>query len=116
MTIFIAIIAALTLLAVLALVRPLLRPRSYESVSSQRLNATIYKDQLAALDRDLASGAISPSDHETTRDELQLRLLDDTAEPTAPAAAPSTTFWSARRTSAGFFTMRWRRASMAGRL
>ncbi len=88
MTIFIAIIAALTLLAVLALVRPLLRPRSYESVSSQRLNATIYKDQLAALDRDLASGAISPADHETTRDELQLRLLDDTAEPDAPAGQP----------------------------
>jgi cytochrome c-type biogenesis protein CcmH len=86
MTIFIAIIAALTLLAVLALVRPLLRPRSYESVSSQRLNATIYKDQLAALDRDLASGAINPADHETTRDELQLRLLDDTDAPDAPDA------------------------------
>ena len=100
MTIFIAIIAALTLLAVLALVRPLLRPRSYESVSSQRLNATIYKDQLAALDRDLASGAINPADHETTRDELQLRLLDDTAAPDAPAGNPGTGFWSGRRTAA----------------
>ena len=100
MTIFIAIIAALTLLAVLALVRPLLRPRSYESVSSQRLNATIYKDQLAALARDLASGAINPADHETTRDELQLRLLDDTAAPDAPAGNPGTGFWSGRRTAA----------------
>ena len=100
MTILIAIIAALTLLAVLALVRPLLRPRSYESVSSQRLNATIYKDQLAALDRDLASGAINPADHETTRDELQLRLLDDTAAPDAPAGNPGTGFWSGRRTAA----------------
>ena len=100
MSIFIAIILALTLLAVLALVRPLLRPKSHDSVSSQRLNASIYKDQLAALDRDLASGAISRTDHEATRDELQLRLLDDTAAPDAPASSPTPGFWTARRTAA----------------
>ena len=100
MSLFIALAAVLTVLIVVWVVWPLLRPAPQDGVSSQRLNAAIYRDQLEALDRDLASGAISPSDHETTRDELQLRLLDDTAEPTAPAAAPSTTFWSARRTSA----------------
>ena len=102
MSIFIAIISVLTLLVIAALVRPLLRPKSEQSVSSQRLNATIYKDQLAALERDLANGAISAADHEATRDELQLRLLDDTAAPDVPAAAPG--FWTARRT-AGLITL-----------
>ena len=97
MSIFIAIISMLTLLVIASLVRPLLQPKSEQSVSSQRLNATIYKDQLAALERDLANGAISAADHEATRDELQLRLLDDTAAPDVPAAAPG--FWTARRTA-----------------
>jgi cytochrome c-type biogenesis protein CcmH len=96
---FIAIAALLTLLVVAWVVRPLLRPAPQAGVSSQRLNAAIYRDQLAALERDLARGAISPADHEATRDELQLRLLDDTEElPTAPPARAS--FWSARRTAA----------------
>lgn len=100
MSIFIAIISALTLLAVVALVRPLLKPKSHDNVSSQRLNAVIYKDQLAALDRDLANGAISSADHEATRDELQLRLLDDTAAPDAPATNATPGFWTPGRTAA----------------
>ncbi len=100
MSIFIAIISALTLLVVVALVRPLLKPKSHDSVSSQRLNAAIYKDQLAALDRDLANGTISPADHEATRDELQLRLLDDTATPDAPAVSTASGFWTPGRTAA----------------
>lgn len=99
MSIFIAIISALTLLAIAALVRPLLRPKTHESVTSQRLNAAIYKDQLAALDRDLASGAISATDHEATRDELQLRLLDDTATPEVTPFTAAPGFWTARRTA-----------------
>lgn len=102
MSLFIALAAVLTVLIVAWVVRPLLRPAPSDGVSSQRLNAAIYRDQLQALDRDLASGAISPADHEATRDELQLRLLDDTAEPAAPSTANATSFWSARRTAAVF--------------
>ena len=100
MSIFIGIISALTLLVIAALVRPLLRPGAQHSVSSERLNASIYKDQLATLERDLANGAISPTDYESTRDELQLRLLDDTAAPERPAATTGPGFWTARRTAA----------------
>ncbi|WP_298213160.1 c-type cytochrome biogenesis protein CcmI [Acidovorax sp.] len=99
MSIFIAIAAALTLLVIAWLVLPLLRPTPSDGVSSQRLNAAIYRDQLAALDQDLAHGAISPADHESTRDELQLRLLDDTAEPDAPTPSINLPFRSARRTA-----------------
>lgn len=84
MIVFIAITASLAVLAVVWVVRPLLRSPAGSGVSSERLNAAIYRDQLHALDRDLAGGLIGPVDHEATRDELQLRLLDDVASPASP--------------------------------
>jgi cytochrome c-type biogenesis protein CcmH len=88
MTVFFAIAALLTLLVVGWLMRALTRPAAGNQVSSQNLNISIYRDQLEALERDLARGAISAADHETTRDELQLRMLDDTdaGDSAAPAA------------------------------
>ncbi|MDD2712354.1 MAG: c-type cytochrome biogenesis protein CcmI [Simplicispira sp.] len=99
MSVFIALAALLTLLVVAWMVRPLLRTATAEGVSSQRLNAAIYREQLQALDKDLANGAISAADHEATRDELQLRLLDDTQEPQAAVSASPTALWSPRRTA-----------------
>ena len=95
MTLFIALAAALTVLIIVWMVWPLLRPTPLNNVSSLRLNAAIYREQLDALERDLANGTMTPADYEATRDELQLRLLDDTAEPDAPAAPTATPFWSA---------------------
>ncbi|NDP38864.1 MAG: c-type cytochrome biogenesis protein CcmI [Rhodoferax sp.] len=100
MTVFIAIAVVLTLLVMAWIVRPLLRPAPSAGVSSQRLNASIYRDQLDTLERDLARGVISAADCEATRDELQLRLLDDTEEPAAVHATSDTSFWSARLTAA----------------
>ncbi len=99
MTVFIAIAVLLTLLALAWLVRPLLWSATRTGVSAQRLNASIYRDQLEALERDLARGVISAADCEATRDEMQLRLLDDTEAPATPASAPATSFLSARRTA-----------------
>lgn len=88
MTVFLAIAALLTLLVVGWLMRALMRPAAGNLVSSQNLNISIYRDQLQALERDLARGALSAADYEATRDELQLRMLDDTdAGDTAPARA-----------------------------
>ncbi len=100
MTFFIAISVLLTALALAWLLRPLLWPSSRQSVSSERLNASIYRDQLEALERDVARGVLTAADYEASRDELQLRLLDDTQEPPtqAPALAPG--FFNARRTAA----------------
>ncbi|MES2879571.1 MAG: c-type cytochrome biogenesis protein CcmI [Pseudomonadota bacterium] len=100
MTVFYSITALLTLLVVVWLVRPLLRPAPAEGVSSQRLNAAIYRDQLQTLERDLARGAISATDFDATQDELQLRLLDDTEESAPASQASSATFWTARLTTA----------------
>jgi len=100
MTVFYSIAALLTLLALAWLVRPLLRAAPQAGVSSQKLNAAIYREQLQTLERDLARGAISAADYETTKDELQLRLLDDTEETTLPKQNKTEFFWTARRTTA----------------
>jgi cytochrome c-type biogenesis protein CcmH len=100
MTVFSSIAALLTLLALAWLLRPLLWPNKRAGVSSQRLNASIYSDQLEALDRDLARGAITAADCEATRDELKLRMLDDTEDPAVTTAAGGNSFWTARRTAA----------------
>ena len=98
MNVFIGIASLLTLLTVTWLVYPLLRSRQGSAgVSIDRLNTEIARDQLLSLDSDLARGVINQADFETTRDELQLRLLDDTLQ---EQPVPSYTgFWTARRTA-----------------
>ena len=99
MNLFIGIAAFLTLLVVAWLIRPLLRSTFTHGMSSFSLNAAIHRDQLLALEADLKRGAISQPDFEASRDELQLRLLDDTASFEATPATSKPFFWSARRTA-----------------
>jgi len=68
MNLFIALAALLTLLVVAWFVRPLIRAPKSNGVSAEKLNASIHRDQLAALEVDLARGVISQQDFETTRD------------------------------------------------
>lgn len=100
MNLFIGIAALLTLLVVAWLVRPLLRQPKSGGISSDKLNTAIHRDQLLALEADLARGVISPQDFETTRDELQLRLLDDTESFEAASGQKTTGFWKPKRTAA----------------
>ncbi len=99
MTVFISITALLTLLVVGWMVRPLWRQQAHEGVSTKGLNTAIYRDQLLALERDLANGAISQADFEATRDEVQLRLLDDTAAADTPPATARSYFLTGRRSA-----------------
>lgn len=98
MNVFIGIAALLTLLVVAWFVRPLLSKPGGSGVSSDKLNASIYRDQLLALEKDLARGVISQQNFEVTRDELQLRLLDDT-ENTDVVLTTHTGFLTAKRTA-----------------
>ena len=43
----------------------------------RRLNSAIYRDQLAELELDRASGQLAEADYKEAQDELQQRLLDD---------------------------------------
>lgn len=87
MTVFYVLASLLTLLVLVWLLRPLLRQPKASEVSSRQLNVAIYREQLDALDADLARGAISAQEHEAARDELQLRMLDDAQDLPAPAIA-----------------------------
>jgi len=101
MNVFIGISALLTLLVVAWVIRPLLVKPKGGGVSSEKLNASIHRDQLQALEGDLARGVISQQDFDTTRDELQLRLLDDTESfEQAPGHESGAGFWTPPRLAA----------------
>lgn len=79
----------LTLLVLALLCWPLLRQRGGDGASRRALNTAIYRDQLAELERDLASGALSQADYAGAREEIERRVLEDVATDSAPAdAAP----------------------------
>ncbi|MCC6656835.1 MAG: c-type cytochrome biogenesis protein CcmI [Rhodocyclaceae bacterium] len=79
-----ALLVALTLLLLIA---PLLRRRAAGAEASRRaINAGIYRDQLAELERDFAGGGLDRHDYEESRRELQRRLLEDAAGDEAAAA------------------------------
>jgi cytochrome c-type biogenesis protein CcmH len=99
MNVFIAIAVLLTLLVTAWVTFPLLRNKQSKGVSSEHLNAAIHRDQLRGLETDLARGVISQTDFEATRDELQIRLLEDiqTTETSEPKHVAG--FLNARRTA-----------------
>lgn len=85
--------------ALLLLLRPWWRgaaARRAASADFQGLNAAIYRDQLAELERDRASGQLSPADFEEARDEIRRRVLEDTGTGDVQAvAAPDRATWIA---------------------
>ena len=62
---------------------PLLRPTAARSVEHSAANVTIFKDQFADLDADLARGTISAEQHAEAKGELERRLLDEARSPTS---------------------------------
>lgn len=89
MTAFWIAAGLLTALVLAVLCWPLLRHKATTHASRQAINTAIYRDQLAELDRDLASGALSQADYASARNEIERRVLEDVAgDPAAPAEAP----------------------------
>jgi cytochrome c-type biogenesis protein CcmH len=76
---------ALVALTLLALLRPWQDRRAEHEASVREINAGVYRDQLAELDRDLATGSIAPAEHAVAREELQRRLLEDVSTGDKPA-------------------------------
>ena len=74
----------LTLLVLALLCWPLLRRRSGDGASRRAINTAIYRDQLADLERDLASGTLSQADYAGAREEIERRVLEDVAADTTP--------------------------------
>lgn len=71
--------AALTAVAVLLLLRPLLRPAA-EMLPTAAFSRGIYTDQLAEIERDLGRGLLTPEQARAARAEVGRRLLAAAAE------------------------------------
>lgn len=54
--------------------------------SQAKANAKVYRDQILDLDREHESGHISDAEWQQSRDELSMRLLEDTSAQDDPAA------------------------------
>ncbi len=87
MTGFIAAAAVLVVVTLLFLLVPLLRrPAQSPEMTRTAINAEIYRDQFAELDRDLAAGTLSRADFDEGKRELQRRLLEDAGTETKSAS------------------------------
>lgn len=83
----IAVLAAVAV-TLLLLLRPLIWRRAAAGAASHRqLNAAIYRDQFAELERDRAEGTLAEEDYRQARAELQRRVLEDGQDGEAVAAA-----------------------------
>jgi cytochrome c-type biogenesis protein CcmH len=79
--------AALAVVALGLVLRPLLYRKAQPAVSRREANISIYRDQLRELDADLAAGTLAQGDYERARRELEARLLEDVAAAPEPAPA-----------------------------
>ena len=91
MTLFWVYAALLAAVALAFLVTPLVRGRAVAGapVSRAASNLTVFRDQLAELDADVAAGSIGREQWEAARGDLQRGLLEDVGAPAASAAAPA---------------------------
>jgi cytochrome c-type biogenesis protein CcmH len=87
-TAFIAVATVMVVIALTWLLWPLLRTARRGTVERHAANASIYRDQFADLDADLARGAISEPQYREARQELERRLLEEARVDKAPQARP----------------------------
>lgn len=90
MTLFWIIAALLVGVALAFLLTPLMRHRTRPGgrASHAATNLTVFRDQLAELDADLAAGSIDREQWEIARGDLQRGLLEADNLPSAKPAAP----------------------------
>ena len=90
---FVVIALGLVLCVAGILIGVLLRQREVPTSASQaKANASVYRAQILDLDREHESGHISDEEWKLSRDELSLRLLEDTSvvdEPIAKKEKPA---------------------------
>jgi len=64
-------------LAIIILLRPLLRPTRSEPINQDSLNLDIYKQHLRELDADLANAQVSQEEYNTSKQDLEKQLIMD---------------------------------------
>ena len=97
---FVGAATLLTLAILLWLLYPLFgneRGAARAAATRRALNAAVYRDQLAELERDRASGELAAADFAQAHDELQQRLLQDVASDDSQASASeASASWTGR--------------------
>jgi len=88
MTWFVIVAGLLTIAALLFILWPLLRPASRQGDSARSVGLSIYRDQFAELERDLAAGTLGPEQYDAARAELERRMLDEVSPVAVPMTAP----------------------------
>ena len=84
---FVVLALVMVLVVAGALLWILLRQREVPTSASQaKANASVYKAQILDLDREHESGHISDAEWQQSRDELSVRLLEDTSAVDDPVA------------------------------
>ena len=83
MTTFILCSAALVLISLVFLVRPLWLARSDSSARRDEANLAIIRSQMAELEREFADGSLGAEERDAARTELQRRLLSEAQPGTA---------------------------------
>ena len=79
MTVFWLVVAFLIVAALLFVIPPLFRRENVAEIERRAINVTIYKNQLAELEADLAASAVSQEQYAKSRQEIERRLLEDAA-------------------------------------
>jgi cytochrome c-type biogenesis protein CcmH len=98
MTLFWMIVAGFTLLAMGFVALPLSRKQVTPGITSDELNLAVFKEQLAELDSDLASGVLDQASYDAARRDLEKELLSDVSEASQPGEVKNsgrTMAWSA---------------------
>ena len=82
MTAFWVISGVFIVTALLFVVPTLLRSRNNElkNLEHDAVNITVYRDQIAELDRDLENDILSREQYDKSKQELQQRMLQDVTE------------------------------------
>ena len=83
MILFWVICAALILIALAFVLPPALQRSEEKNVKTdderKKANIAVYRDQLSELEADLRNGLVGEDQYAQDRDEIERRLLDDTA-------------------------------------
>lgn len=76
------VVAALLVLAALFFLLPplLLKRQDKDFLDRDELNVTIFKDQLAELERDLAAAVLTQEQYDTARHDLERNFVQDTGD------------------------------------
>lgn len=78
------VVAGIFIVVALLFVIPVLlrskRNESQEQIERQAANITIYRDQLTELERDLRNDTLSREQYDSSKQELQKRMLQDVSE------------------------------------